>query len=81
MDHYGHSGDDVGDYPIFHLLQLVLDCEFFLLHALDAQLVAANGYHGVYGSIEIRVFLFQSCDGQSDFGLFLIGHAVPRSVE
>jgi hypothetical protein len=27
------------------------------------------------------VFLFQSCDGQSDFGLFLIGHAVPRSVE
>ena len=81
MDHSGHLGDDVGDYLIFHLLQLVLDCEFFLLHALDAQLVAANSYHGVDGSIEVRVFLFQSCDGQSDFGLFLIGRAVPRSVE
>lgn len=75
------SGDDVRNDLIFHFLKLVLDREFFLLHALDAQLVAANRYHGVYGSIEIRVFLFQSCDGQSDFGLFLIGHAVPRSVE
>lgn len=61
---------------IFHFLQLVFDREFFLFHALDAQLIAADRHHGVDGCIEIRVFLFQSCDGQSDFGPFLIGHAV-----
>jgi hypothetical protein len=66
---------------IFHFLKLVLDCEFFLLHALHAQLVAADSYHRIDGCIEIRVFLFQTCDGQPDLGLFLIGHAEPHSVE
>ena len=61
---------------IFHVLQLVFDGEFFLFHALDTQLITADCHHGIDGCIEIRVFLFQTCDGQSDFGLFLIGHAV-----
>ncbi len=52
----------------------------FSFHALDAQLVAADRHHGVDGRIEVRVFLFQTCDGQSDFGLFLIGHACPVSL-
>ncbi|ADZ87680.1 hypothetical protein BM590_A1736 [Brucella melitensis M5-90] len=43
-------------------------------------MIAADGYHRIDSCIEIRVFLFQTCDGQSDFGLFLIGHAVPHSV-
>ncbi len=75
------SGNDVRNDLIFHFLKLVLDCEFFLLHALDAQLVAADSYHRIDGCIEIRVFLFQTCDGQPDLGLFLIGHAEPHSVE
>lgn len=70
------SGYDVRDHLVFQFLKLVLDGELLLLHALDAQLIAAHFYHGIDGGVEIRMFLLQTSDSQSYICLFLIGHPV-----
>ena len=48
--------------------------QLLLLHALDLQRIAAGGDHRGDGGIEIRVFLFQPCKLETNFGLFLIRH-------
>jgi hypothetical protein len=53
------SGYDVWNDLVFDLGDLVLDRQLFLLHALDAQLIASRLNHGVNGNVEVFVLMAQ----------------------
>src|SRR4051812_18924456 len=68
------SGDDIRYDLVFQLGELVLDDQLLLLHALDAQGIAAGFNHGVDRGVVILVLLTQTRHDEPDFRLFLIGH-------
>lgn len=81
-EHWSWNKRFLSDYIRYDLaLQFMLFIfkrKLFLFHPLDAQGVTSRCYHRINGNIKIFMVLLQPCQCQSDFGLILIGHKVPR---